>query len=636
MPPSDLIAPPNSGSESTRRYVEVPDGGQFFAGADHTTINGGEFTTVRNSGPLTINNSFNVQLHLSGSIPVSQEHLTTLAGHVGTGARSVSGIETGIQPLSNAAQSEQQASPSTNSLVETFRSPGSMNPDFREWAASRFYQTLLPFGYGLPIWDPVPNVELPISYRRKGVSIGDVGLITDIGSFKYLFNITYPIDHPVNSMDLPRDLFSPSPLRSREIRVAANHTRFKPLESTGIDVINCEDGSGVLFKSSSSSASKGGLVVFPLGFKLYDLWNEDPFLQQLLDNVLKWYSYAISQIGPRARNGDLCQVTGCHCCKACGLAAFEMPDSGGFIDFNFGTNPEVEEFETFRWRHMLGTSLKAHKSHPEVADILELRGDEPSEQGRIYENLCTFVRSLNARVRGDVWDDLQRNSDSRYGCHVPQVEGEGASSNLANESSNDVDSTEPAMSTPSNTINKYLLDAKRDAKVAITSDKQWISVLKEDDTQFPRSEELIERILDNYSIKLEGEVVFLHQKTPNLRPAAKHPLPHVMASEQKTSPTGAGEHGPEKAPQALRLPNFSRPFDPPAISTASSKSDRHFGKLVESPDSDTSTLDSEECATPPSSVGSQSLGGSAKVGSRGAFTGRTESSDAMREPPLHR
>lgn len=48
------------------------------------------------------------------------------------------------------------------------------------------------------MWIPEPNKALPQAYRERGVSIGDVGIITEDGQFDYLFNICEDEDHPVN------------------------------------------------------------------------------------------------------------------------------------------------------------------------------------------------------------------------------------------------------------------------------------------------------------------------------------------------------------------------------------------------------------------------------------------------------
>jgi hypothetical protein len=57
-------------------------------------------------------------------------------------------------------------------------------------------------------------MQLPIEYRRQGLSIGDVGIITPLGAFDFLFNIFQPADHPINRGCVPRGFF---PLSNPEI-----------------------------------------------------------------------------------------------------------------------------------------------------------------------------------------------------------------------------------------------------------------------------------------------------------------------------------------------------------------------------------------------------------------------------------
>jgi hypothetical protein len=79
---------------------------------------------------------------------------------------------------------------------------------------------------GFPLWIPEPNRQLPMPYQRRGVDIGDVGIITPSGGFSFLFNICLPRDSPLNPDDLPEE-FSPihPPIRPADIR---EFLEFKP------------------------------------------------------------------------------------------------------------------------------------------------------------------------------------------------------------------------------------------------------------------------------------------------------------------------------------------------------------------------------------------------------------------------
>jgi len=71
-----------------------------------------------------------------------------------------------------------------------------------------YYHQLLTKRRGSPLWIPGPGRLLPIAYRKQGISIGDVGIITHFGRFDFLFNIFQPADHAIHRRGVP-DLFSP-------------------------------------------------------------------------------------------------------------------------------------------------------------------------------------------------------------------------------------------------------------------------------------------------------------------------------------------------------------------------------------------------------------------------------------------
>ena len=65
--------------------------------------------------------------------------------------------------------------------------------------ASETYQKLLLLkGHGLPLYFPDLYDSLPAACCDRGVTIGDVGIITDDGSFDFLFNVSLPSSDPIN------------------------------------------------------------------------------------------------------------------------------------------------------------------------------------------------------------------------------------------------------------------------------------------------------------------------------------------------------------------------------------------------------------------------------------------------------
>jgi hypothetical protein len=78
-------------------------------------------------------------------------------------------------------------------------------PSRRESPQETYVKLLLPHRQGYPLWVPEPDENLPKAYQARGVSIGDLGYISDSGGFIYLFNICEAADHEVNAGRTPED-----------------------------------------------------------------------------------------------------------------------------------------------------------------------------------------------------------------------------------------------------------------------------------------------------------------------------------------------------------------------------------------------------------------------------------------------
>ena len=73
-----------------------------------------------------------------------------------------------------------------------------------------YRQYLAETGRGIPIWPPGPSSTLPNAYRRRGIAVGDVGILMPSGRFDFFFNIYLPADHNINQQGVPVG-FSPLP-----------------------------------------------------------------------------------------------------------------------------------------------------------------------------------------------------------------------------------------------------------------------------------------------------------------------------------------------------------------------------------------------------------------------------------------
>lgn len=66
-----------------------------------------------------------------------------------------------------------------------------------------YSRLLFPKKQGYPLFHPPPFDDLPECLRKTGTEIGDVGLVTQNGSFDPVFNILRARDHPSNRFGVP-------------------------------------------------------------------------------------------------------------------------------------------------------------------------------------------------------------------------------------------------------------------------------------------------------------------------------------------------------------------------------------------------------------------------------------------------
>lgn len=91
-------------------------------------------------------------------------------------------------------------------------------------------------GYGFPLWCPQPSSNLPVVYQRRGIDIGDVGIMRADGTFDVCFNIYSDIHHSTLDHDRVPENFQPlqSPATS-DILVRPSFQSGKPVTSRGVE-----------------------------------------------------------------------------------------------------------------------------------------------------------------------------------------------------------------------------------------------------------------------------------------------------------------------------------------------------------------------------------------------------------------
>jgi hypothetical protein len=112
-------------------------------------------------------------------------------------------------------------------------------PATAEQDSKVYARLLIPKGRGFPLWLPQPPANLPSEYRKNGVSIGDVGIITSGGIFDFMFNICLPAGGPINGNHVPEIFYpleSPDPIDVHTIQhawSAGSHIASRSIEDCG-------------------------------------------------------------------------------------------------------------------------------------------------------------------------------------------------------------------------------------------------------------------------------------------------------------------------------------------------------------------------------------------------------------------
>ncbi|KAM6499200.1 hypothetical protein JOM56_004708 [Amanita muscaria] len=357
-----------------------------------------------------------------------------------------------------------------SSIIERDPSPLPINS-----IADRYTRSMLECLIGYPLYEPEPFSEFSEEYLRKGVDVGDVGLVREDGTFDFLFNVCSQ-NGSTNPPDLPNSFYLPEHSRTRTIRTLSPDTCFFSPTVTKIesDKYMCK-------------GPEGAILILPEGAIQDETISTRQFEDLAKLHGVEWYEYAKFR-GRSISNGSLYLVTSFTKCTQWGIAVFDRPcDSGQAL--TFVSNP-------LGWKGLGALTTKV--AYPN-------EGDTP--------NQCVFLRGYKIMIRQDIFDKLSTR-DIRDG------EGTGFMSRIKTILTNIIPWTWIMTSTvkksdevvlhanfnsspvhPSDFINAELLHQYPNAKVAITHDDVWCDLLR---TNFPNLDyRILEKVARSYTIMID-------------------------------------------------------------------------------------------------------------------------------------
>ncbi|KDR74002.1 hypothetical protein GALMADRAFT_597560 [Galerina marginata CBS 339.88] len=384
-------------------------------------------------------------------------------------------------------------------------------------------------------------MNMDIGYQRHGTAIGDVGIITASGAFDFLFNICLPCDHPFNPPELPEN-FTPLVISLLDVQNYSEFVGESYLSSAS--VMKSRTG-GLNDLTFESSASEGAILTMPVGSRSEDIANTVRLRNYLATHAESWYNYIVGVRGREIQNGDVRLVIGWDKSKAWGMATFSNTSAHEepFL-LQFRPIEDASAGRTYGW---VSSGFAEVRAGPGAEEKVRIRMNDPSQAGVEYQNQCLFIRTLNVNLQGNAWQKLatefglaeaearpnttfeasflrpwreeNRTGDSSFsGMSSQPTSGSTTEALIApvettteeNVPSSDltqsvqISSVQAALSGhPSNIINETLLKLRPNARMAITEDKDWMSVLRAGDTTLPNAEELFERITETFVISEE-------------------------------------------------------------------------------------------------------------------------------------
>ncbi|KAM6499185.1 hypothetical protein JOM56_004693 [Amanita muscaria] len=368
---------------------------------------------------------------------------------------------------------------------------------------------------GYPLYEPRPDCDPSAEYWKKGVRIGDVGIVTEDGIFDFIFNVC-PSQNPfINPSELPDDFEA---LEYPEIRVMERH--FKLQTHLFNNAVNRIEEPDVRYKCSGP---EGAILEVPAGATLFEAKNKLSFKNLASRHAEKWYKYTIVTRGRDVPNGSLYLVTSCIKCTHWGIAVFDRPSASQdylqFIENEVLATTNRDLRSKYDWKGLGSFIAKV------AIDIPDSTGDDGTNQ-------CIFLRGYKIMLRKDVWDNAidphstgtsyittsssspkpeskrERQGDlSNQDDHLRREDGDGSESaggtsrraaqNAYGMEPMDVDTLLTAPSQmgaerviiqadfnasplhPSDLVNAALLRQEPDAKIALTHDDDWWDLLRD-------------------------------------------------------------------------------------------------------------------------------------------------------------
>ncbi|KIM37482.1 hypothetical protein M413DRAFT_448527 [Hebeloma cylindrosporum] len=254
--------------------------------------------------------------------------------------------------------------------------------NIRHFVAHQSYvRSLFAAGHGYPMYDTGTVSEVPEDYTNiRGISIGDVGVLSNHGEFVFAFNLFLPPDHPYNKGNTPASFSPLEPLEESEIQTVDEYfPRGAVVTSKGIKVTRHSESP--LRLSFHSSERIGGLLVLPEGATRQDA-STDRIHKYVARHAHDWAYFFSQRRWDPSTNGSTYVVTGVDKTSNCSTMAFQV---------RLSTSPRIRA--TYGKK-----ALVAPDGISAVRNTIKPKVTTPPSR-----NLCVFLRGIRIGVGRAEW-----------------------------------------------------------------------------------------------------------------------------------------------------------------------------------------------------------------------------------------
>ncbi|KAF8139656.1 hypothetical protein EV363DRAFT_304760 [Boletus edulis] len=381
---------------------------------------------------------------------------------------------------------------------------------------------------GYPIWTPEPSSQL-LSYRPEGLRIGDVGVVVpENGNFDIFFNLCLPKDHRFHQVTGVPDGFNPIELNDADIETIPNAEGAGQV-LTGPSVTRIESDreprngqSGATGYKFNLSSNEGGILILPEGAESHDVRDPRPFFEQACRHAAAWYHFAEEHLGRIISHDAIYVITGIHKARSWSLAGYhnEQRNDDFSAQFIVGASEGGNMAAGYRWQTTRSMDWRIGPFDglgiPNQAVLI--RGFKIALRSAVQgvpQRWVSFHPSppslrSNRRDSGDSWlGNVWRGISRTIG-----VSNDGADRSAALASRENVVRIEISripeilpVFHPSDVINQYILQREPSAKVAITRDSDWGSLLDKSllkHEELLQDELLVKAVSERYNIVVRG------------------------------------------------------------------------------------------------------------------------------------